>query len=72
MKNKPKRNGIMHKKEHNNNTNSLPPIYETEEQHLANQLLYKEPVAPITRKMDDFVIPIGNTYRKEVSKHFSL
>lgn len=25
-----------------------------------------------TIKMDDFVIPIGNTYRKEVSKHFSL
>jgi len=52
-------NGLTEEESSNhgkNSSNFLPPIYESEEQHLANQLLYKEPVAPITRKMDDFVI----------------
>ena len=49
-----------------NGSVALPPIYESEEQRLANQLLYKEPVAPITRKMDDFVIKKNEVKRNTV------
>ena len=34
----------------------LPPIHESEEQMFGNQLLYKEKVAPLTKKIDDFVV----------------
>lgn len=34
----------------------LPPIHESEEKRFGNQLLYKEKVAPLTKKIDDFVV----------------
>lgn len=62
-------NGITNDKSSSrqpSSSNFLPPIYESEEQHLANQLLYKEPVAPITRKMDDFVIKKNETQKNTI------
>ena len=45
----PKGDMVMHH-------DGLPPIHESEEQMFGNQLLYKEKVAPLTKKIDDFVV----------------
>lgn len=39
-----------------NQKNKLPPIHESEEEMFGNQLLYKEKVAPLTKKLDDFIV----------------
>lgn len=36
--------------------NGLPPIPESNDQVYGNQLLYKEQVAPISKRIDDFVV----------------
>ena len=47
-------------------SSQLPPIYENDEEHLANKLLFKEQVGPITRKLDTFVVRKNDVKRDTV------
>ena len=44
----------------------LPPIHESEEKRFGNQLLYKEKVAPLSKKIDDFVIRKSETVQNHI------